>query len=69
MYFSAQGAFSSRRRRFLHSVVHSFFFSPSPLAFASPPFFSRNKINFHIQNVLLPTVILDELRGADKSFG
>jgi hypothetical protein len=26
---SAQGAFSSRRRRLLHSVVHSFFFSPS----------------------------------------
>ena len=35
---SAQGAFSSRRRRLLHSVVHSFFFSPSPLAVATSPF-------------------------------
>ena len=34
----AQGAFSSRRRRLLHSVVHSFSFSPSPLALATPPF-------------------------------
>jgi hypothetical protein len=40
---SAQGAFSSRRRGLLHSVVHSFSFSPSPSAFATPPFFSCNK--------------------------
>ena len=41
---SAHGAFSSRRRRLLHSVVHSFSFSPSPLAFATPPFFSCNNL-------------------------
>ena len=35
---SAQGAFSSRRCRLLHSVVHCFSFSPSPLALATPPF-------------------------------
>jgi hypothetical protein len=29
--------------RLLHSVVHSFLFSPSPLAFATPPLFSCNK--------------------------
>ena len=34
---------SEPRRRLLHSVVHSFSFSPSPLAFATPPFFSCNK--------------------------
>ena len=37
-YLSAQGAFSSRRRRLLHSVVHSFSFSPSPLDIDAPPF-------------------------------
>ena len=38
---SAQGAFSSRRRRLLHSAVHTFSFSPPPLALATPPFLAN----------------------------
>ena len=45
-YLSAQGAFSSRRRRPLHSVVHYFSFSPSPLALATPPFSAVIKQQF-----------------------
>ena len=35
---NAQGPFSSRRRRLLHSVVHSISFSPLPIALATSPF-------------------------------
>ena len=38
--------FSSRRRRLLHSVVHSFFFSPSPVAVATASFLAVIKQNF-----------------------